>query len=241
MRTDPAVSVPIDPKHRSAARAAAGPPDDPPAWRSSAHGLWTGPKTLTVDVPPYANSCRFRVFRGHAILEELARARRPHSGGIDVVLGRDRHAVQRPAPLAAALLGVHVARGRARLLAHDGDVRIHRRIEPVDPRETGLRQFNRRDGLAANKVGRALQAQLREFARRGGDGPCRPRSRRKACGQELAARHAHAHAPITRCRIWPSPRSRRALRGTSSAHPDRNAPSGHVARSNPGVAPWPRP
>ena len=43
----------------SAMTAAAEPPDDPPATRSSAHGLRTGPKCVTAEVPPSANSCRF--------------------------------------------------------------------------------------------------------------------------------------------------------------------------------------
>src|SRR5687767_8041057 len=59
IRIEPPVSVPSAPKHMSAATAAAEPPDDPPATRSSAHGFRTGPKYVTADVPPSANSWRF--------------------------------------------------------------------------------------------------------------------------------------------------------------------------------------
>ena len=41
------------------ATAAAEPPLDPPAIRSRCHGLWTGPKWESVDVPPWPNSSRF--------------------------------------------------------------------------------------------------------------------------------------------------------------------------------------
>ena len=41
-----------------AATAAAEPPLDPPAIRSMSHGLWTGPKWESVDVPPWPNSSR---------------------------------------------------------------------------------------------------------------------------------------------------------------------------------------
>src|SRR5438067_7494681 len=59
MRIDPPVSVPRVPMQRSAAMAAAEPPDDPPGTWSSAHGLCTAPKYVTAEVPPRANSCRF--------------------------------------------------------------------------------------------------------------------------------------------------------------------------------------
>jgi hypothetical protein len=52
MRTDPAVSVPVVAGTIRAASAAAEPPLDPPAERSSAQGL----PTWSV-VPPNANSC----------------------------------------------------------------------------------------------------------------------------------------------------------------------------------------
>ena len=52
MRSDPAVSVPVAAGVMRAASAAAEPPLEPPAERSSAHGL----PTWSV-VPPAANSC----------------------------------------------------------------------------------------------------------------------------------------------------------------------------------------
>ena len=52
MRSEPAVSVPVAAGTMRAARAAAEPPLEPPAERSSAHGL----PTWSV-VPPAANSC----------------------------------------------------------------------------------------------------------------------------------------------------------------------------------------
>src|SRR5580704_8920142 len=59
IRTEPAVSVPSDAKHWAAATAAPGPPDDPPGVSVGSHGLCTGPKNVTAEVPPYANSWRF--------------------------------------------------------------------------------------------------------------------------------------------------------------------------------------
>ena len=43
----------------------------------------------------------------HALLEEPAGAGRAHAGGVDVVLERDRDAVQRAAPLAAPGFRLH--------------------------------------------------------------------------------------------------------------------------------------
>lgn len=41
------------------ATAAAEPPDEPPAIACECHGLRTGPYALIMELPPYANSCRF--------------------------------------------------------------------------------------------------------------------------------------------------------------------------------------
>src|ERR1700680_4793364 len=55
-RIEPPVSVPSDPRHSSAATAAADPPDDPPATRSTLCGLRVAPKAeFSVD-EPIANS-----------------------------------------------------------------------------------------------------------------------------------------------------------------------------------------
>jgi len=43
IRMEPPVSVPMLPKQRPAATAAADPPLEPPGIRARSHGLWTGP------------------------------------------------------------------------------------------------------------------------------------------------------------------------------------------------------
>src|SRR6516165_3682950 len=58
IRTEPAVSAPNDPKQSPAAVAAAEAPDDPPGNGTNAQGLCTGPKKMTEELPPKANSWR---------------------------------------------------------------------------------------------------------------------------------------------------------------------------------------
>ena len=58
-RIEPAVSVPIAANPSPAATAVAEPPEEPPAMCSRFHALWTSPKQLIIELPPYANSCRF--------------------------------------------------------------------------------------------------------------------------------------------------------------------------------------
>ena len=62
-RIEPPVSVPIAPRHRRAATAAAEPPELPPgtsgcAAPGSVHGLTTGPNQLVTLDEPMANSSR---------------------------------------------------------------------------------------------------------------------------------------------------------------------------------------
>src|SRR5690606_22990100 len=57
LRTDPPVSVPIDPAHNRAATAAPEPPELPPALSAVFHGLRTGPNPVDALVGPSANSC----------------------------------------------------------------------------------------------------------------------------------------------------------------------------------------
>ena len=61
-------------------------------------------------------ACDLGVFRRHAIVEDGAGRGGAHGGGVDVVLERDRNAVQRPAELAGALLGVSRMRACAERL-----------------------------------------------------------------------------------------------------------------------------
>jgi hypothetical protein len=90
MRSDPAVSVPVAAGTMRAASAAAEPPLDPPAERSSAHGL----PTWSV-VPPNANSCvwvwptsTIPAARSRAHATASASATLPSSTRLDAVSGR---------------------------------------------------------------------------------------------------------------------------------------------------------
>ena len=59
---DPPVSVPVAPKHKSAATAAAEPPEDPPGAKGSFscdRGLIVFPKKLVLVAEPIANSSKF--------------------------------------------------------------------------------------------------------------------------------------------------------------------------------------
>ena len=62
-----------------------------------------------------------------AVRVHRARRRRQNPGRVDVVLQRERNAVQRPAPLAARELGFERARLRERLLGEHRDVGVHLR------------------------------------------------------------------------------------------------------------------
>src|SRR5262245_57808671 len=56
-RTEPALSVPMDAKQRSAATATADPPLEPPGILDKSHGLYVVPKYGLIVVPPAAHSC----------------------------------------------------------------------------------------------------------------------------------------------------------------------------------------
>ena len=91
----------------------------------------------------------FGVCPGNAIFKELARAGGADAGGIDVVFQGDGNAVKRPAPFAAPLLVLHLARLRERLISRNSDVGINGRIQLLGSLEAGLGELDGRHGFGA--------------------------------------------------------------------------------------------
>src|SRR5688572_20399770 len=73
------------------------------------------------------------VLLGHAILEDAAGGRRQYASSVDVVLERDRDAMERPARPAAPELALDLTGRSQRLLTRDGDKRVDRTIVSLDP------------------------------------------------------------------------------------------------------------
>ena len=84
---------------------------------------------------------------------------RADAGRVDVVLERDRDAVQRPAPLPALLFRFHLPRRGERLLRDDRDEGVERRVVLLDPRQARLRQLDRRGALAADQIDGFLEGE----------------------------------------------------------------------------------
>src|SRR5688572_33409206 len=75
------------------------------------------------------------VLLGHAILEDAAGGCRQNASGVDVVLERDRDAMEWPARPAPPEFSLDLTGRSERLLAHDGDERVDRAIVSLDPRQ----------------------------------------------------------------------------------------------------------
>ena len=85
------------------------------------------------------------VFGRDAIVEHRARGGRSQARGVDVVLQRDRNAVERPPQSAGALFGVeHPGLGQSRFTC-DGNEGVDLGVVHVDAREAGLHEVGRRD------------------------------------------------------------------------------------------------
>ena len=123
MRTEPPVSEPMPPGTMRAPTATPTPPLEPPGMRLGSYGLRAAPKAALWLVMPYASSCRLALpnderagveqllhDRRVALRAVLAQPRRAaggrHVGGVEVVLQRERHAVQRAERFAARAPGV---------------------------------------------------------------------------------------------------------------------------------------
>ena len=185
-------SVPSPHADPPAATIAASPPLLPPGVRSRSYGLFVRPWTgLSVSMPP-PHGGQF-VFprriapasrsRATAVASRLRHRPRPRghadrhreAGGLEVVLRRERDAVQRPGGLAAGHGGVRGARLGEGALGSERHDRVERAVDLSDAREM------RRDDL----LGRRLAA--------GDDG----RQRRGRHAGELGRAHHGAH-PIPR-------------------------------------------
>ena len=150
-----------------AATAAAEPPLDPPAMRSIFHGLWTGPKWESVDVPPWPNSSRLVlpmmiapaarkrstkvcVRLRNPIRQNLRSARGQHAGRLKHVFDRHRYAVKRAAIVSAGNFFIRFFRFGGRLFAQNRDEGVELVFELLQTRQSrshglGRRQLARRD------------------------------------------------------------------------------------------------
>src|SRR6185295_13038118 len=97
------------------------------------------------------------------VFEDATRGGGPDAGRIDVVLQRDRDAVQWPAPLAALLFGFHLARRRERLLSRDRDKRVDRGVESIDSLEACLSEIDGRCSSPSKKIRSFLHGQTGEI------------------------------------------------------------------------------
>jgi hypothetical protein len=87
----------------------------------------------------------FSVLGRDAIGQHCAGRRRWNAGRIDVVLQRQRNAVQRPPPASAAKLRFVHGRLLEREACRHRDVRVDTAVEAFDPLEIRLRQIERRE------------------------------------------------------------------------------------------------
>ena len=179
MRSEPAVSVPVAAATWRDASAAAEPPLEPPAERSSAHGL----PTWSV-VPPQANSCvcrwpeqhhplggeprpRVAVALGHVLEHAAGRGQRLAGDGVEV-LQPDRDATE----LGRIASGEPLVRGRGRservLLvdARPGVDRVGIAVVAVyavplaDPGEARLDELARGERSRVEGDGRVLDSEV---------------------------------------------------------------------------------
>src|ERR1700676_348109 len=92
----------------------------------------------------------FRILRRHTIGEDRAGGCSAYAGCVDQIFQSNWNAVQRSAPSAALALGFEFACLRQRLLAHDRDVRVERRVEFLDSVQALLSKLDRGSRLLAN-------------------------------------------------------------------------------------------
>ena len=82
---------------------------------------------------------------GHMVVAQRRAPGGTNASGLAQVLQADRHAVHRPAPLAAPDLVLGLARLRQCELGGDGEVAAQRRVQAGDARQHRLGDFNRRE------------------------------------------------------------------------------------------------
>ncbi len=92
-----------------------------------------------------------RVGFGNVILKEQRTAGGGHAGGPVQVLQRQGDAVQRPAPLASADLGLRQPGLLQGEIRGHRQVAVHQRVDPLDARQVRLGQLHGRDLLASQQ------------------------------------------------------------------------------------------
>ena len=95
-----------------------------------------------------------------AVREHRARRRRQHPRRIDVVLQRDRNAVQRTAPPAPRQLRLERPRALDGALLGHRHEGVELRVQTPDARDVGLHEIQRREVAAANEALRLGDAQV---------------------------------------------------------------------------------
>ena len=185
MRSEPAVSVPVAAGTCLEASAAPEPPLEPPAERSSAHGL----PTWSV-VPPQANSCVCRwpsstipsareprpgvaVALGDLVQHTARRGQRLPRDGVEVLQTDRDPAQRRRVPGSEPLVGPPGSGERVLLVdPHPGVDRVRvavvavRPVPFADPRQARLGQFARRERPARQRLGGLADAEIGGIAHR---------------------------------------------------------------------------
>ncbi len=110
-----------------------------------------------------ARDLRIRI--GDPIIEHGARRRCPHARGVDVVLQRDRYAVQRPTETPAPLLGVESSSLCEGLLAQHGDETVQFGVVDVDAGQTSFGKLGRGYGASAHLSRGFSQGQCGQVSR----------------------------------------------------------------------------
>ena len=118
----------------------------------------------------------FGILSRHPVVEHRAGGSRPDAGRVDVVLERNRNAVQRAAQPAGPLFGVERARLREGGLARHRDEGVDFRVVNLDALQAGVHEVGRRDRprldagrcLAQSQAGERVSRSRRVPGLRGG-------------------------------------------------------------------------
>ena len=108
-----------------------------------------------------------RVVVGHVVGQDARARRGAHAARVELVLHRERDAVQRPERDAARDVVLRVSRGRQRRLAADRDVGAQAAVQPVDPLQVRARELDRGELLVADQRGLAGRAQEQDVVAHG--------------------------------------------------------------------------
>jgi hypothetical protein len=166
----------------------------------------------------------FGIFLGDSIGEYAARGGRQDTGRVDIVLERDRDAVQRSAPVPVSKLVLERPCTITCLIVHHGDKRIELRIKAVYPIQIGVNHIARRDIATANVLTAFGNAEVRDvtgLSISASADQCR--SRQCTCNQYVPAAQViqiHRCAPAGRFKLnVPSSSKRRVPNHPPSSFP----------------------